>query len=187
MRIVGNMGMISADTYRHYRCPVYLERFTQLTLNARKARAVRNNSLLQWLFGIGGRPLRILRNPPPGANGVDTYPRVRWWSPGGLVRALKRNQLGQQDKSIGIAELADAIENCRPSFPPHDFTLHLTELTIAIQNAGTASGATKLETSFEPLQPRPETLAAARDYSAAGKPSRLLKAVDDRLVRMHRH
>ena len=57
MRIVGNKGVLTADTYRHYQCPVYLERFNQLTLNARKAVSVRTNSLLQRIFGIGGRRL----------------------------------------------------------------------------------------------------------------------------------
>jgi predicted dehydrogenase len=36
MRIIGNKGMLTADTYRHYRCPVYLEQFSKLSLNARK-------------------------------------------------------------------------------------------------------------------------------------------------------
>ena len=54
MRIVGNEGMLTADTYRHYQCPVYLERFSQLLLNARKAISVRTNTFLQALFGVGG-------------------------------------------------------------------------------------------------------------------------------------
>jgi hypothetical protein len=175
------------DTYRHYQCPVEFERFSQLTLNARKARAVRTNSLLQWLFGIGGKPLKILRNPPPGAGGRDTLPRVRWWSPGDVIRAFKRSQLGQQDKTIGIAELADAIATNRPSFPPHDFSLHLTELTIAIQGAGMSSGAVKMQTSFKPVEPRAETLASPLDYSKAQQPGWLVRRIDARLVRMHKH
>ena len=35
-------------------------------LNARKAVSVRTNSFLQWLFGVGGRRLKLLRIPPPG-------------------------------------------------------------------------------------------------------------------------
>jgi predicted dehydrogenase len=187
VRVVGNLGMLSVDTYRHYQCPVFFERFSQLTLNARKARAVRTSSILQSLFGIGGKPLDLLRNPPPGAGGRDTLPRVRWWSPPGIIRAVKRSQLGQQDKTIGIAELADAIATGRPSFPPHDFSLHLTELTIAIQNAGVSSGAIKLETSFVPVQPRADTLASPLDYSQANPPSRLTRLADKRLRKMHKH
>jgi predicted dehydrogenase len=187
MRIVGNAGMLTADTYRHYQCPVYLERFSQLTLNARKAMSVRTNSLLQQLLGVGGRRLRLLRNPPPGAGGRDTLPRSRWWSPGDFLRAVRRRELGQQDKTIGIAELADALRTGRPSFPPHDFTLHLTELTVAIQSAGPNGGSIRLKTSFAPIDPRPETLASKLDYSSAGAPSWIGRTIERRLVRMHQH
>src|ERR1700722_7008021 len=153
MRIVGNQGMLTVDTYRHYQCPVYLERFSQLSLNARKAMSVRTNTLLQSLFGVGGKTIRLLRIPPPGA-GRDTLPGTRWWSPGDVLRAARRRELGQQDKTVGIAELADAIQTDRPSFPPPDFTLHLTELTLAIQGAGVSSAAVPLKTTFSPISPR---------------------------------
>ena len=187
MRIIGNKGLLSADTYRHYRCPVYLEQFNQLALNARKAIAVRNNSLLQWLFGIGGRKLQLLRNPTPGSAGNGTGRRVRWWSPGDVIRAIKRQQLGEQDKAIGVAELADAIVAGRPSFPPHDFTLHLTELTLAIQGAGTTSNCIHLQTKFAPINPRPETMSSSRNYATEGQRSALERLIDDRLVKMHHH
>lgn len=186
MRIVGNKGMLTADTYRHYQCPVHLEEFTQLSLNARKARSVRTNTLLQWLLGIGGRRLKLLRLPSPGTT-HDNLPRLKWWSPSALIRHLKRSELGQQDKVLGIAELCDAIASGRPSFPPHAFTLHLTELTIAIQAAGTRAGTVMLETTFEPLEPRAETLRSPVNYAVAGRPSALTRAIDRRLVKMHQH
>ncbi len=187
MRIVGNLGMLTADTYRDYRCPVYLERFSQLTLNARKAMSVRVNSLLQGLLGVGGRKIELLRNPPPGASGRAGLPRVRWWSPRGLLRAAARRELGQQDKAIGVAELADALQSGRPSFPPHDFTMHLTELTIAIQNAGPDGSSIRLNTSFAPIEPRPETLASKLDYATVKKPSWIGRAIERRILRMHQH
>ncbi|HLX98762.1 MAG TPA: Gfo/Idh/MocA family oxidoreductase [Roseiarcus sp.] len=187
MRIVGNLGMLTADTYRDYRCPVYLERFSQLTLNARKAMSVRVNSLLQGLLGVGGRKIELLRNPPPGASGRAGLPRVRWWSPRGLLRAAARRELGQQDKAIGVAELADALQSGRPSFPPHDFTMHLTELTIAIQNAGSDGSSIRLNTSFAPIEPRPETLASKLDYAMVKAPSWIGRAIERRILRMHQH
>ena len=179
--------MLTADTYRDYRCPVYLERFSQLTLNARKAMSVRVNSLLQGLLGVGGRKIELLRNPPPGASGRAELPRVRWWSPRGLLRAAARRELGQQDKAIGIAELADALKTGRPSFPPHDFTLHLTELTIAIQNAGPDGSSIRLKTSFAPIEPRLETLASKLDYARFREPSWIGRAIERRILRMHQH
>ena len=187
MRIIGNGGMLTADTYRNYRCPVYLEKFNQLTLNARKAMSVRANSTLQNLLGVGGRKLKLVRNPPPGAGGRETLPKTRWWSPSEVLQAARRRELGQQDKAIGVAELADALKTGRPSFPPHDFTLHLTELTIAIQNAGPYGGSTRLKTSFAPIEPRPETLASRLDYSTAGDLSWVGRTIERWLVRMHQH
>jgi predicted dehydrogenase len=187
MRIVGNTGMLTADTYRHYQCPVYLERFSQLTLNARKSYTVRRNSFLHWIFGIGGRRLPLLRLPPPGAGGRDTLPKIDWLSPGDWLRAFKCKELGQQDKTIGIAELADAIGSGRPSFPPHDFTLHLTELTLAIQGAGLKSETVSLTTSFAPVAPRPEAEQSPIDYGKAGAPNLLQRRIDAFLISMHRH
>jgi predicted dehydrogenase len=186
MRIIGNLGMLTADTYRDYQCPVYLERFGQLSLNARKAISVRTNSLLQWVFNVGGRPLRLLRIPPPGT-GPDTLPRVRWWSPGDLLRAFLRRELGQQDKTVGIAELADAIRTGRPSFPPPDFTLHLTELTLAIQGAGAESSTIRLKTSFNQIEPQPETRRSTENYAAAAAPGLFARLVDKWLLAMHKH
>lgn len=180
MRIVGNKGMLTADTYRDYRCPVYLEQFSQLTLDARKSMSVRTNSLLQWIFGVGGRKLRLVANPPKQL-------ALKWWSPMALLAALKRCELGEQDKALGIAELAHAIEAGRPSFPPHDFTLHLTELTIAIQSAGMRSKTQELMTTFVPVEPREATRAAAFSYADVGKPSALGRAIERLLIRLHGH
>lgn len=188
MRIIGNRGMVHADTYRHYECPVYLEPFTKLTMNARKARSVRTNTLLQWPFGVGGRRVPLVRTPPPGADRIiDPLGRRRWWDPRDLLKRFKRAQVGQQDKCIGIAELADAVAQGRVPFAGHDFTLHLTELTLAIQAAGPDGAARRLETRFDPL-PLPEASGRAgpdyRAYAAPGWRDRVSAGLLDRL---HRH
>jgi predicted dehydrogenase len=107
MRIVGSKGFLHADTYRHYECPVFLEPFGKLSMNARKARTVRTNSLLQWLFGVGGRKIPLILAPPPGSVRTISSGRSKW-SFKDLLQRIKRRQLGQQDKSIGLAELVDA-------------------------------------------------------------------------------
>jgi predicted dehydrogenase len=188
MRIIGNRGMVHADTYRHYECPVYLEPFTKLSMNARKARSVRVNSLLQWPFGVGGRRVPLVRTPPPGAERVtDPMGPRRWWDPRDWLRRIKRAQLGQQDKCIGIAELADAVERGRAPFPGHDFTLHLTELTLAIQAAGPDGASHRLQTRFDPV-PLPEaTRRAGPDYRTYAQPGWLDRASARLLDRMHQH
>lgn len=62
MRIIGDEGELTSDTYRHYQSPVTLERFTQLSLNARKARSVRVQPMLGKIFGVGGRRIPLLRH-----------------------------------------------------------------------------------------------------------------------------
>jgi len=184
VRIIGNEGMLTVDTYRHYQCPIYLERFTHVSLNARKAMSVRTNSFLQWLFSARGQRLKLLRLPSPGQT-TPSVPSTRWWHPTELFRALKRSQLGQQDKAVGVAELADAIAKGRPCFPSTDFTLHLTELTIAIQNAGMAGQSHTMVSTFTPIAPRPEAAAANLNYTRVLRPPLLARLLDERLLRMH--
>ena len=177
--IIGNKGMLSADTYAHYQCPVYLEQFSQLTLNARKARSVRNSTLLQRIFGVGGKKVKLVRNLP--------LPKMKWWSPRDILKKIKQSELGQQDKCVGIAELADSLLTDRPCFPPHDFTLHLTELTIAIQSAGVKSLTYVMQTNFEPLVPPKSTLECRINYNTTKSQTLLDRVVGKILIRMHKH
>lgn len=186
MRIIGSKGLLHADTYRHYECPVYLEKFGKLSMNARKARSVRTNTVLQWLFGVGGRRIPLVRSAPPGsAQRIDLGgPR---WSPKALLNRLKRRQLGQQDKAIGLAELSDAITTGRPHFPQHDFTLHLTELTLAIQGAGPNGTCHPMQTSFVPVDLPSQTRLAAPDYTKYAGLGALERLSARILDRMHQH
>lgn len=186
MRIFGNRGMLHADTYRHYECPVYLEPFGKLSLNARKARTVRTNTVLQWLFGVNGRRLPLVQVASPGsAQPISLI--GKGWSPRAILRRLKRRQLGQQDKSVGIAELADAIITKRPHFPSHDFTLHLTELTLAIQAAGPDGTSQDLQTRFDPVSMPDRGVLFAPDYTSFAKPGFIERLSAGLLDRMHRH
>lgn len=186
MRIIGNRGMVHADTYRHYECPVYLEPFTKLSLNARKARSVRTRSFLQWPFGVGGRRVPLAITPPPGeSQRVALDPA--WWSPKVWLRRWKRRELGQQDKVIGIAELADALSKDRTPFPPHAFTLHLTELTLAIQAAGTISRSIELTTRFDPLALPVATATTAPDYTRYSRSRWVDRLASGFLDGLHRH
>ena len=184
VRVIGNKGMLTVDTYRDYRCPVRYERFGKLPLNARKAMSVRRSTLLQRVFGVGGRPLELLDNPEPGANGrpAEGRPSLRE-----LPRRLKQREVGQQDKTMGIAELADALEHDRPYFPSPEFTLHLTELTIAIQGAGEHGATHTMETTFEPIAPRPETLNSPIDYGAKAAAGIVDRTAARMLDRLHKH
>jgi len=178
MRIIGNGGMVHADTYRHYECPVYLEPFTKLTMNARKARSVRTNSLLQWMTGVNGRRVPLV----PYGDSALTGPQKK----GNLLARFKRRQVGQQDKTIGISEMGHAIAEGRPHFPSSDFTLHLTELTLAIQAAGPDGASTLINSQFDGAE-MARHLRDGVDYKNYAKPGWLARASAGLLDRMHRH
>lgn len=54
---------------------------------------------------------------------------------------------------LGPAEMLDAIEAGRPCKLGSDFALHLTEVTLAIQNAGRTTGAQTMTTRFKRTAP----------------------------------
>ncbi len=57
--------------------------------------------------------------------------------------------------ALGPAELLDAITTGRPPRLSADFALHLNEVTLAIQNAGSATGAQTMNTRCLPMEPMP--------------------------------
>lgn len=59
----------------------------------------------------------------------------------------------KMDFCRGVAEMADAITENRPSRMAADVSLHNNELAIAIQNAFTTGAPYQLTTTFEPLTP----------------------------------
>lgn len=175
MRIIGNRGVLSADTYRDYTCPVRLEPFTSLALKTRNLRVVRDSSLLQRLTGVGGHRVPLAESPAPGATMIER-PR------GNVLQRWKAAQRGEQDKSIGLAELADAIATGRPHFPSPDFTLHLTELTLAIQGAGPDGASHGMDTRFDPLTLPERTAKAGPDYARLRQPGLLPRLLGAKLV-----
>jgi len=58
------------------------------------------------------------------------------------------------DRARGVAELALAITEGRPSRISADFSLHITELTLAISGAGNGQSY-RMTTSFDPISPMP--------------------------------
>jgi hypothetical protein len=180
LRVIGDEGELWTDTYRHFSNPVRLERFTQLSLNARKARAVRASPFLGRMFGVGGRRVPLIRRPPA----PEAPPRPG--GPAAWLRRLKKAQLGEQDKCLGPALLARAIETGGPSPLPPDFCMHVNELTMAMHRAGTEGRPIRLETTCE--VPSLEPFAAETDRSGVyPKPGLLSRVAEGVIARMHRH
>ena len=97
-----------------------------------------------------------------------------------FVSWLRRREIYAQDKLLGIAE-SRAMEQGRSQPMPPDFLMHLNELTLLIQRAGTAGVATAPTTSFAPLQPLPDVSGSPRDYRKSYRP-RLLERLSAGIV-----
>ncbi|ANT60169.1 oxidoreductase [Salipiger sp. CCB-MM3] len=72
-----------------------------------------------------------------------THPKVKRWG------AAAMNFM------LGPAEMLDALRENRPCRLSAEFALHLTEVTLAIQNAGEDAGAQAMTTRCAPLEPMP--------------------------------
>ena len=59
------------------------------------------------------------------------------------------------DFARGVAELAEAVREGRPSRLPASLALHVNELTLAIHHGTRGAGRQLLETTVDPLSPIP--------------------------------
>lgn len=75
--------------------------------------------------------------------------------PGPTHAKVGRTGAAAMNFALGPAEVLEAIHAQRPSPMPADFALHLTEVTLALQEAGSTAGAQVMTTDFAPLAPMP--------------------------------
>jgi predicted dehydrogenase len=168
IRIIGKEGEIVADNVFHDQSPVFAERFSRVSLTARKAYTLRTQPFIGRVFGIGGQRLRLLRRWKSHAveaeRGVGRSPKHK------LVSWLRRREVYAQDKLLGIAEMVLAMEQGRPQPTPPDFLLHLNELTLLIQQSGPEGLAVKPATTFEPFPPPGGMVGDVQNYLASYRP-----------------
>ncbi len=168
MWIIGDRGVLSADNVFHDQTPVRLERFSKVSLTARKAYTARTQPQIGRLFGIGGQRLALLRRWKSHAieaeRGVGRSVKHKF------VSWLRRREIYAQDKMLGIAEMVRAIGENRAQPMPPDFLIHLNELTLLIQRAGPGGVATQPVTTFQSIAPLAEIVAAPQNYRDAYRP-----------------
>jgi predicted dehydrogenase len=128
LRIFGDKGVLCTEDCWDFASPVYLGRRTPLGLKAEK-----HPRLAKWV-GLGPRRLPLVRRP-----------RFRW---GGRPAS-------HIDYSRGIAELASAAEQKRPSRLSARWSLHVNELVLTIQDPETHGCPRTLRSTFEPMAPMP--------------------------------
>ena len=168
LRIIGEKGEICADNAFHDQAPVHLERFSKVSLSARKAYTVRTQPLIGRIFGIGGRRLPLVRRWKSHA--VEAERGVGRSLKHKVVSWLRRREIYAQDKLLGIAEMVRAIREGRPQPMSPDFLIHLNELTLLIQRSGPAGITTKPTTTFKPIEPLPDVVDSPRDYRTSYRP-----------------
>lgn len=183
-RIIGDEGEISADNAFHDQSPVHLERFSRVSLSARKSYTVRTQPLIGRIFGIGGRRLALLRRWKSHAveaeRGVGTslkHKAVSW---------LRRREIYAQDKFLGIAEMVRAMEAGRPQPMSPDFLMHLNELTLLIHRAGQQGVTITPTTSFAPIRPLAEVIDSPHEYCASYRPRMFERMLGGTVEALHK-
>lgn len=129
MRIVGETGVLRVDECWNFSAPVYLDQYSSLRYRAERYPITKTFPLIaRWL-----------------SPGPRTYPPVK------KANWKKRNHRFRMDYARGISDLAVAIAKQRPPKLAADFALHVTEVSLAIQNAKEAPY--QVTTTFQPLEP----------------------------------
>lgn len=129
MQIVGDTGVLSVDECWNYSASVYLDRYSKQMFRAARYPITRAFPFIKHWFGHYPRTYRPVK-------------KVSW---------KKRQTRYRMDYARGVAELARAITEQRPSRLPPDYCLHVHELLFAIQNP--TQTPYQVMTTFKPLQP----------------------------------
>lgn len=83
-------------------------------------------------------------------------PVARRLKPGGKTHPkVGRRGAASMNFALGLADMFDAAENNRAPRLSGALALHLTEVTLAIQNAGEDTGAQRMTTRCAPMEPMP--------------------------------
>lgn len=127
LRLVGDDGVLAVDDCWYYGAPVSLERRTALALKAERFPLLK--------AALGRRVLPLAR--------PSDY------------RHRYRTRSHQMDFARGVAEVADAVREGRPCRLGGRFSLHVNELTLAIQYPQRFGTPYTLTTSFAPVVPMP--------------------------------
>lgn len=168
MRIIGREGELRVDNVFHDQSPVHLERFSRVSLTARKAYSARRHPVLGRLFGIGGRRIPLLRRWKSHA--VEAEKGVGRTLKHKVVSWLRRREIYAQDKLLGVAEMGRAIASGRPQPMQPDFLIHLNELSLMISAAGADGVCVRPQTSFTRFDLSGDSVGAHQDYLKSYRP-----------------
>ncbi|MEM6625613.1 MAG: Gfo/Idh/MocA family oxidoreductase [Pseudomonadota bacterium] len=183
-RIVGEAGEITADNVFHDQTSVRIEKFSRVSLSARKLRTVRTQPLLGRAAGVGGRRMPPMRRWKSHA--VESDRGVGKSLKHKFVSWLRRREIYAQDKLLGVAEMARALKDGRIQPTPPDFLIHLNELSLLIHGAGDNGVAVKPQTTFRPIKPLQDIVEAEIDFDRYARPGLLERALSSVVSTLHK-
>ncbi|MEZ4867891.1 MAG: Gfo/Idh/MocA family oxidoreductase [Caldilineaceae bacterium] len=128
LTIVGDEGNLFVHECWDYHSPVYKER---IKLKRRREEL----PIISTLLGYGKQklPMRCDPNPQHG----------------------QKQPLKTMDFCRGVAEMAAAVREERPSRMAADHALHVNEITLTLQSPEAMGSPRRLETTFTPIEPMP--------------------------------
>jgi predicted dehydrogenase len=129
LQIIGDDGVLATDEGWDYGSPVYLKLHTKPIHRGLRQKVMR----------------RLLGSTQ------EEYPAVRKTN----LHHRYVNSSHQMDQARGVAELAGAISENRPCRLSTRFSLHCTEIALAIQYPQLMGCPRRLKSSFEPVDPMP--------------------------------
>ncbi len=138
LKIYGEKGILALDECWNYGSPIRVHRYNKRGFVGVKYPFVRKNSLLSYIYGLRWKKLPFVRKPDH---------RTRWQG--------KRPAIYFMDFARGVRELGRAINEDRTCRISSELSLHVNELTLAIQNAGENSSTYTLKTSCGEVEPMP--------------------------------
>jgi predicted dehydrogenase len=138
LKIYGDKGVLCTDNIWRPGSPVYTKRNISFL-----GKTIKSGKKKYPMVGPPAKPLSVRLR------------RLTVGPPGSFIRSKLRHLRKRVDFCLGIAELAEAIREGRPSRISEEYCLHTTEVVLAIHNALETGSVYKVKTSFDPLDPMP--------------------------------
>ena len=136
LRIYGHKGILAIEECWNYGSPVKVHHYNSKAFVGWKYPYVRRNGLFRFLYKMRWKTLDFVRKPDR---------RTRWQG--------RRPALYFMDFARGVSELASAVREKRTCLITPQLSLHVNELTLAIQSGGGESGTYKMKTRCGPVSP----------------------------------
>ncbi len=129
MRVFGDAGTLSVEDCWYYDSPVHFEPFSNLSIRKRKI------PMMTWIKGVHPRRVAFVRDP--------------------ITKHRYKTGGHRMDFARGIAEMADAVTEGRDSRLSADFSLHINEVVLKIQDPSNGQSTQQMTTTAGDMKPMP--------------------------------